>query len=526
MAQLGVYGNNDPSSVISFEQWLDRPVDVILMFCGPYKNGWSDAVANVRWVASLDWDAPLVWTVLPIPLNTGDLSSASRGAYNSYYKEIAQVIAAEQSTGDIIVRPFHEFNGNWYPWASGGQEQDFIQAFRHFVDTFRSVSGRFKFEWNVNQGDFNSVSNPELAYPGDQYVDIISMDAYYDTRWEGADPNKAFAKIRDKTYGLNWLESFADAHGKPIAFPEWGVNSDNAGPYIKQFSEWIASHNVVYQSYWESNSDFPAMLEDGQYPNAAATYKAEFGKVFNMPTPTPVTQTIGSGADSLVLKISQDAWKGSAQYTVSVDSKQVSGTLTASATASTDQQDTITINGDFASGNHTLTVTFINDAYGGNAATDRNLHVEGVSFNGTTLAKSTANLLSNGSANFNFSKPVGPAPTIQTIGSGEDSLVLKISQDAWRGSAQYTISVDNKQVGGILTASAYHALAQDDLVTVRGDFATGPHKLTVKFLNDAYDGSAAADRNLYVDGITYNGVAVANSTKAMLSGGPADFVFA
>jgi hypothetical protein len=146
--------------------------------------------------------------------------------------------------------------------------------------------------------------------------------------------------------------------------------------------------------------------------------------------------------------------------------------------------------------------------------------VESVSLNGTAIANSAKSLLSNGPADIAFIKPFA-----QTVGSGPDSLVLKVSQDAWQGSAQYTVSVDGKQIGGTLTAYAAHSSPVDDLITVRGDFTGGTHKLTVNFLNDAWGGTTATDRNLYVDGIAYNGAEVANSVKAMLHGGPADFLF-
>ncbi|SFL49006.1 calcium-binding protein, partial [Methylobacterium pseudosasicola] len=41
-----------------------------------------------------------------------------------------------------------------------------------------------------------------------------------------------------------------------------------------------------------------------------------------------------------------------------------------------------------------------------------------------------------------------------SIGTGSDQLVLRISQDAYQGDAQYTVSVDGKQIGGVLTAHA------------------------------------------------------------------------
>ena len=161
-----------------------------------------------------------------------------------------------------------------------------------------------------------------------------------------------------------------------------------------------------------------------------------------VPTPaTPVTTTIGSGSDSLVLRISQDAYQGSAQYTVSVDGKQIGGTLTAGASHAAGQDDTITVKGDWAAGNHKVTVTFLNDLYGGSSATDRNLHVDGIA---STARPSRRHRRpeSQWSGRLRFAKaapPVGSKPATPvdpaTIGSGNDGLVLKISQDACQGSA-------------------------------------------------------------------------------------------
>ena len=248
-----------------------------------------------------------------------------------------------------------------------------------------------------------------------------------------------------------------------------------------------------------------------------------------VPTPaTPVTTTIGSGSDSLVLRISQDAYQGSAQYTVSVDGKQIGGTLTAGASHAAGQDDTITVKGDWAAGSHKVTVTFLNDAFGGSSATDRNLHVDGISFNGKAIAAGTADLNANGPVDFSFAKAapvVNTTPVTQTIGSGNDALVLKISQDAYLTGAQYTVSVDGKQVGGTLTAGASHAAGQDDTITVKGDWAAGSHKVTVNFLNDAFGGSSATDRNLHVDGISFNGKAIAAGTADLNANGPVDFSF-
>ncbi|WP_043345272.1 carbohydrate-binding domain-containing protein [Belnapia moabensis] len=100
-------------------------------------------------------------------------------------------------------------------------------------------------------------------------------------------------------------------------------------------------------------------------------------------------------------------------------------------------------------------------------------------------------------------------------------LTLRISQDAWQGSAQYTISVDGKQFGGVRTASASHANGKYDTVSI-SEIGAGSHKVTVNFVNDAYGGSSAADRNLYVDGIFLDGVSQ-NSAAKLARAGAKDF---
>ena len=245
------------------------------------------------------------------------------------------------------------------------------------------------------------------------------------------------------------------------------------------------------------------------------------------PVGTPVTLAVGSGPDTLVLRISQDAFQGSAQYTVSVDGVQVGGTLTAGASHAAGQDDTISVLGNFAPGPHRLTVNFLNDLYNGTPDTDRNLYVDGIKYDSVTVPNGTAALMSAGPLDFAFTDSgTVSTPKNTTIGSGPDSLVLKISQDAFQGSAQYTVSVDGKQIDGVLTASSLHGSGQDDTTTVKGSFATGTHTLTVNFLNDLYAGTPGTDRNLYVDGVAFNGTAVPGATAALLSAGPQNFAFA
>ena len=76
------------------------------------------------------------------------------------------------------------------------------------------------------------------------------------------------------------------------------------------------------------------------------------------------------------------------------------------------------------------------------------------------------------------------APAAVTTGSGSDTLVLNMSEDAYNGDAQFTVSVDGKQLGGTFTTTALHTAGASQSFTFKGDWAPGAHSVAVNFLND------------------------------------------
>ena len=225
--------------------------------------------------------------------------------------------------------------------------------------------------------------------------------------------------------------------------------------------------------------------------------------------------TLGTGADTVTLGISQDAYKGDAQYIVTLDGVQLGGTQTAAAPHATGQSQLVHVKGDFTHGSRQLGVKFLNDAWGGTAATDRNLYVDSVVANQTDTRQSAA-LMSNGTRSFAVGSNAPPSDVI--LGTGADTVLLGISEDAYNGHAQYVVTLDGVQLGGTQTASASHAAGQSQRVQVKGDFTHGPRQLGVKFLNDAWGGTAATDRNLYVDSVVANGTDTRQSAALMSSG--------
>jgi hypothetical protein len=271
---VGAYCGNSVDGIKQFEQWLGRPVDGILGYTG--NANWEDYDGSVGWAVGL-WgaiDRTVFWSV-PLIANGATLAQAGAGAYDDHYRKAAQTLANwRPQEPKLYIRTGWEFNGNWFPWSGQGKAADFAAAFRRFVTVFRSVSDRFVFEWNVNVGDVGM--DPETAYPGDAYVDIIGMDFYWQPSLP-TNPQQAWSQIVSQKWGLAWHQNFAKTHNKPTTYSEWGIRSNDAAYYIQQAKIWFETHDVLFHTYWNADNEYPGKLSEGQYPSSGAAYKTAFG---------------------------------------------------------------------------------------------------------------------------------------------------------------------------------------------------------------------------------------------------------
>jgi hypothetical protein len=256
--------------------------------------------------------------------------------------------------------------------------------------------------------------------------------------------------------------------------------------------------------------------------------------------------TIGSGSDSIVLNVSEDQAAGvDAEFTVNVDGQQIGGVETATASHAGGQDESFTFLGNWAPGSHTVTVTFVNNFLYPGTAGDRNLYVDGVTYDGQTVSNTTSPIYTSplfppnstsgdyfGNAVYTVNDttpiPAGAPSTPTTtpgavaIGSGPDTLVLNMAEDPYDGDAQFTVAVDGQQIGGTQTTSAVVSQGQQQEFDVSGNFGPGTHNVTVTFLNDLIGGFYPAgtpglpatggpwaidteDRNLYVMGASLDG---------------------
>ncbi|MGN6475467.1 MAG: glycoside hydrolase family 26 protein [Mycobacteriales bacterium] len=249
----------------------------------------------------------MIWGVPMLPTSGATLASGASGAYDSHYVTVAKDLVAH-GMGNAILRLGWEFNEQSYPWYAAGQASAFVAYWRHIVNAMRSVSGaNFAFEWNPAMGD-NGGGDKAMGdfasyYPGNSYVDVVAMDVY-DIAWNNYPGEAAeFSSIQSRTYGLNWLDSFAGQHGKPLAIAEfglgWGGSTGNGKPYsgsgtvcggddpafVNDMAAWMRGHNAVISGFWDNAF---SSIEKGKNPMTAAAVANQFGP--NAPTTTSTTK--------------------------------------------------------------------------------------------------------------------------------------------------------------------------------------------------------------------------------------------
>lgn len=222
------------------------------------------------------------------------LAQILAGDFDSYFDSFADKIIAYNDT--ILIRLFHEFDGDWYPWSIALNNQDpnqLINAFRYIVDHFRA-RGAAKVKWIWSP---NSLPNPSLAfnwavnaYPGDNYVDMVAT-SIYNHPFPGSPPWRSFRSLLSETY-YYLTEYFPD---KPFFICEVACreryNAEVVSSQIK--AEWMCQMNKDLQSYfsktraliffskikehdWRINSSFAAqeavrtcIWEDSHYSEEA-----------------------------------------------------------------------------------------------------------------------------------------------------------------------------------------------------------------------------------------------------------------
>ncbi|WP_240801475.1 glycoside hydrolase family 26 protein [Streptomyces sp. A1136] len=169
------------------------------------------------------------------------LRSGAQGKYDHHFRRLAERLVGLGVPDTVIVLGW-EMNGFNYTHRCRPDPENWKRYWRRIVTAMRSVEGQqFRFDFAPNRG---SDAVPwTKCYPGDDVVDIIGMDTY------DQPPGDSFDEQVNQPYGLKQQVDFAQAHDKPISYPEWGLfrNGDNP-EYMHDMLAWIAEHKPLYHS--------------------------------------------------------------------------------------------------------------------------------------------------------------------------------------------------------------------------------------------------------------------------------------
>lgn len=157
----------------------------------------------------------------------------SGGDKHEEYKHTLDLVAEffkELSPKPVIFRPFHEHNGNWFWWGKGlTTEEDYITLWRFTVEYLRDEKEVHNLIWAFSPDRSRTKINTFktdyfYGYPGDDYVDIIGLDNYWDV---GHPANEASKEEQAEAFvqSLTMTAQIADSLGKIPALTETGLEA-------------------------------------------------------------------------------------------------------------------------------------------------------------------------------------------------------------------------------------------------------------------------------------------------------------
>jgi beta-mannanase len=214
--QFGAFTPGDPygantNSTDALQAKITRHVDIVNWYQnwggGPWISSVQPsllaAVSNSNRTPLLTWEpwAPGAGANQP----KYALKRIVEGYFDTYIRAWADALHA---TGKpVYLRPMHEMNGNWYPWAgtvNGNTPARFVAAWRRMHDIFVARGAtNVRWVWSPNNVDVpgTSANKMEAYYPGANYVDVLAVDGY---NWGSTMPQnggwKSFSQVFSSAY--------------------------------------------------------------------------------------------------------------------------------------------------------------------------------------------------------------------------------------------------------------------------------------------------------------------------------------
>jgi hypothetical protein len=238
---------------------LDQPVNIDSVPFDSMRH-YIRTVYDRGGVVTLSWhlNNPLTektaWDAAPGTVASILPGGEKNDLYKSWLDKVANfIVSLKGKNGEqipVVLRLFHELNGNWFWWGKDHcTPEEFKQLWHFTVSYLRDIKNIHQCLYAYNTDRFNSKEEYLLKYPGNEWVDVVGFDIYQ--RKGGAEGNAAF--VKDLNDMLNRIEEIAAANKKIPALTEFGyAQVPDSTWWTNVFYKVLDHHKISYALAWRN----------------------------------------------------------------------------------------------------------------------------------------------------------------------------------------------------------------------------------------------------------------------------------
>ena len=253
-AWFGSWSSYESQHVENFEAMTQTKLGIVQTFVNTNMT-LADFGPTLNYVDSKG--AMNLVTLTPHGYTTKEINN---GKLDKYYTNLAKQFKEWNNGKEVWIRFLHEGNGNWYSWSIGDSRvntnESYKAAYRRVVDIFRKQGAvNVKWVYNVNNANIGKNTSFTDAYPGNDYIDYVSIDGYNwgtATSWS---KETSFREVFDKAY-----EALLPL-GKPLLITELGCSETgtNKAAWVKEAYAQIKSgayQNLKALVWFNENKEY------------------------------------------------------------------------------------------------------------------------------------------------------------------------------------------------------------------------------------------------------------------------------
>jgi len=216
-----------------------------------YKRG---GVITLSWHLNNPLTGKTAWDSAPGTVASILPGGEKNDLYKSWLDKVANfIVSLKGKNGEpipVILRLFHELNGNWFWWGKDHcTPEEFKQLWQFTVSYLRNTKNIHQCLYAYNTDRFNSKEDYLLKYPGDQWVDVVGFDIYQ--RQGGDKGNTQF--IKDMDHMLTMIEEIGAEQKKIPALTEFGyAQVPDSTWWTEVLYKALDHHKISYALAWRN----------------------------------------------------------------------------------------------------------------------------------------------------------------------------------------------------------------------------------------------------------------------------------